>query len=150
MHKLMMIPYTIYMILAVLTLMGGGSYANANMQYINVTSEGSSVLATNTSTEQGSATFELFTSSFLLFVGALVGICILAGIHIFGSGLSETAQGLMFKSLLYFGIYFALVASATPWLFADGSGEIGLLIFFVLTLMFTICFVQDQKVGASG
>jgi len=147
-NKLMMVPYTIYIILSVLTLMSGVSYVDAQMDYTNVSSEGNSVMGINNTVSSGSATFSLFTTSFLLFVGALVGICIIAGLQIFSSGLSETAQGLMFKSLLYFGVYFALVAAATPWLFAEGSGEIGLLIFFVLTIMFVLGFVEENKAGA--
>ena len=149
-NKLMMIPYTIYIILSILTLMGAYSYVSADVSYINVSSEGSSVLATNTTTSSDSATFELFTVSFLIFIGTIVAICIMAGINIFGSGLSEHAQGLMFRSIIYFGIYFALVASATPWLFASGSGEIGLIIFFVLTLMFVIGFSQDYSANSEG
>lgn len=149
MNKLMLIPYGIYMMLAVLTLVGGISYNTASMDYQEVTSDGTSVMSTNTSSNTGSATFDLFATGFLLFIGSLVVIAVLSGIQIFGSGLSAQAQSLMFKSLIYFGIYFALVACASPWLFADGSGKIGLLIFFVLTIMFVLGFVQDQnKVGA--
>lgn len=136
--------------LSVLTLMGGYSYVSANVTYNSASSDGSSVLATNTTTTTGSATFELFTVSFLIFIGAIVSICILAGINIFGSGLSEHAQSLMFRSIIYFGIYFALVASATPWMFATGSGDIGLLIFFVLTIMFVIGFSQDYSANSEG
>jgi len=80
-------------------------------------------------------------------IGVLIGIVLVAGVHVLGIGVSDLTQLLVLKSAAYFGIYLALWAAAG--VITSGLGTWETFLQASLTIMFTLGFVIDIRSNAA-
>lgn len=113
---------------------------------------GGTTINGSTSTFEGQGggifNFDLFSGTGLVATLILLAAAgILAGIGLFGSGLSDTSQVILIKSVGFLGLWGALTIFSSP-LILDDTGLFGILIYFGLTMVFGIGFVFD--IAGSG
>ena len=71
-----------------------------------------------------------------MFLGAIV-IAVILGIRLFGSGISETSIGIVYKLLILF-LLWGLLSTLTYDLFVEIPNSYGLIIWLVLTFIYSI------------
>jgi hypothetical protein len=105
---------------------------------------------TNTTFEIASQDFDMSGSQ--MAIGILLAALIIggvAGIHFLGSGLSELSQALIFQSVIYLGLW--TVFSVLAWgIIGLAMGALGLLLWFVLTLVYVVGFATEIQGTGSG
>ncbi len=147
MNKFLMFPYAIIIMIAIITIAMSNDYG-AGMFTGNHTVEtsGNITIDENVTTvnlpESGEMNIQ-FTEleGALVILTIAIAIAIVAGIHVLGSGLSDTSQRLIFYSAIYLGIWAVFSILASPLLFAIAS--FGILIWIILTLMVVIGFAGE-------
>lgn len=145
----MVFSLTVMILLAVVSFISNG---NLTGEGFTADTEGNVTTNGTTSSFEGAGgglfSFNLFSGDGLLItIIALAGAGILAGIGLFGSGLSDTSQVILVKSVGFLGLWGALSIFSKP-LIIDDTGIYGILIYFGLTMMFGIGFVFD--IAGSG
>jgi len=70
---------------------------------------------------------------------ALGAVGIVAGIQLFGSGLSETSQRMIVLSVAFLGLWGALSIMAKDTI-TEGTGWFGIILYLVLTIIYGIGF----------
>ena len=89
----------------------------------------------------GVFTFDFFTGDGLLVtIIVLVSAVILLGIGLFGSGLSVFSQNLVLQSVVFLGLWGALTIISKDFILV-GTGTIGIILYFILTVIYGIGFV---------
>lgn len=97
----------------------------------------------------GVFTFDFFTGDGLLVtIIVLVSAVILLGIGLFGSGLSVFSQNLVLQSVVYLGAWGALTIMAKDFILVS-TGIIGIILYFILTIIYGIGFIM-QVTSSSG
>lgn len=97
----------------------------------------------------GIFTFDFFTGDGLLVtIIILVSAVILLGIGLFGSGLSVFSQNLVLQSVVYLGLWGALTIMSKDFILV-GTGIIGIILYFILTIIYGIGFIM-QVTSSSG
>lgn len=151
MNKLMLFPLLILSVCTVYAFLGGGNVTGGSA---TIDANGEVIVNGSSSTFESPAggvfEFDLFTGDGLLVVLFLIIIAgVLLGITVFGSGLSEMAQNLAFKGLVFFGVWAALVLFSAD-VITEGTGIYGVLLYFGLTLLYGIGFASDVSSSGSG
>lgn len=150
MNRPMLFSLGILILLAFVSFISNG---NLTGDSFTTNTSGSATIDSNTSTYEsaggsGSFDFNLFSGMGLIAtLTLLVAAGILAGIGLFGSGLSDTSQVLIVKGVGFLGLWTALSLFASPLIISD-SGIYGILIYSGISLLFGIGFVFD--VAGSG
>lgn len=145
-NKLMMVPMAVVLLIAVLsTLMSGSASYTSNM---DLDGYGSGGITNNSGTEDIS--IEGVTDQTINVSGIQAGLAILiagisvgiaSGIRVFGSGLSDTAQKLIFMTAVYYGIW--ALFSVFAWSLLEDLAIFGSILWIMMTIIFTIGFAQD-------
>lgn len=145
MNKLLIIPLAIMLMLTIYGMVYTDSSITASSEDLNVGSGG--VNGTTVDVPgAGAQTFNLDSSATVLAILiAAIAVGIAAGVNILGSGLSDTAQDIIFNSVLFFGIWAVLTAFASNVIFVD---SIMITIYVVLTIIFTIGL--GMQIGSRG
>lgn len=150
MNKLMLFPLIVLSIITVLSFISGGNLVGS------FTVDDPSATATINGTDSsysapngGIFNFNLFSGMGLLVtIVALSAVGIVAGIQLFGSGLSEFSQNMIVKSVGFIGLFIALMVFSSS-VIMNGTGIYGILVNFGLTLMYGIGFIFDVS-GSGG
>jgi len=122
-----------------------GTFGVGDPGEINYTTDG----VTNTSGVDipgaGPQTFDIWGSSGALAVLILaLTLGIVAGIGFLGSGLGAQAQKLIFMGTAYLGLWAVFVVMGGTKIL-DGTGNLGVAFFVLLTTIFVIGFVTDAS-----
>lgn len=154
MNKLIMIPLTFIIILAIFSFTAGfevsemvytegedGAYT-ANISGVNQT-----VVLPE---KQVKFDAWLATGIMALLAGALV-IGGAAGIRALGSGLSDTTQQMIFQAAIYLGLWASFSIMASIYLMDSDLNNMGLMLWIFLTVLYVIGFSQEiAGTAASG
>jgi len=154
MNKLIMIPLTFIIILAIFSFTAGfevsemvytegedGTYT-ANISGVNQT-----VVLPE---KQIKFDAWLATGIMALLAGALV-IGGAAGIRALGSGLSDTTQQMIFQAAIYLGLWASFSIMASIYLMDSDLNNMGLMLWIFLTVLYVIGFSQEiSGTAASG
>lgn len=154
MNKLIMIPLTFIIILAIFSFTAGfevsemvytegedGTYT-ANISGVNQT-----VVLPE---KQVKFDAWLATGIMALLAGALV-IGGAAGIRALGSGLSDTTQQMIFQAAIYLGLWASFSIMASIYLMDSDLNNMGLMLWIFLTVLYVIGFSQEiAGTAASG
>lgn len=90
----------------------------------------------------GSEVFSLGSSlGFIAIVGLLMGLAIIAGIHIFGSGLPDISIDMLIKGTFFLTLW-AIISLSAYGLILQGGFYL-YLIYFVLTLVYTVGVINS-------
>lgn len=142
MNKLLIMPIMVMVILTVVSFVSGGNLTGDGFS-VDVNGSFNNTTSTYEGTGGGLFNFNLFSGDGLLItLIALSAAGIIAGIGLFGSGLSDTSQQILLKSVGFLGLWGALSIFAKG-LIIDDTGIFGILIYFGLTIMFGIGFLID-------
>jgi len=153
-NKLIMIPLTFIIILAIFSFTAGfevsemvytegedGTYT-ANISGVNQT-----VVLPE---KQVKFDAWLATGIMALLAGALV-IGGAAGIRALGSGLSDTTQQMIFQAAIYLGLWASFSIMASIYLMDSDLNNMGLMLWIFLTVLYVIGFSQEiAGTAASG
>jgi len=149
-NKLLIGPLAIMMSITFLVFLTNGSqltgtFGVGNPGTINYTTDG----VTNTSTIDipgaGDQTFDIWGSTGAMAVLILaLTLGIVAGIGFLGSGLGPHAQKLIFMGTAYLGLWSVFVIMGGIKIL-DGTGNLGIAFFILLTTIFVIGFVVDAN-----
>ena len=136
MNKLILIPMMVLILCTVVSFITGGNVVGPGF---NVDDPSSSTIINGSTTtfessNGGIFNFNLFSGDgLLLVIIALAAIGIVAGISLFGSGLSEFSQNIIVKSVGFLGLWAALVLFSKD-IIMTGTGIFGILVYFALTI----------------
>lgn len=149
MNKPMLFSLGLMIMLALISFVSNG---NLTGDGFSVNTSGDTNINGTTSTYEGEGgglfNFDLFSGTGLVATLILLAAGgILAGIGLFGSGLSDTSQVILVKSVGFLGLWGALTIFASP-LILNNTGMYGTLIYFGITMVFGIGFVFD--IAGSG
>jgi len=122
-----------------------GTFGVGNPGTISYTTDG----VTNTSTIDipgaGEQNFDIWGSTGAMAVLILaLTLGIVAGIGFLGSGLGPHAQKLIFMGTAYLGLWAVFVVMGGTKIL-DGTGNLGIAFFILLTTIFVIGFVTDAS-----
>lgn len=145
----MLFSLSVMIMLALISFVSNG---NLTGNGFTTNTSGDTTINGTTSSYEGEGggvfNFDLFSGSGLVATLILLAAAgILAGIGIFGSGLSDTSQVILVKSVGFLGLWGALTIFASPLILHD-TGMYGTLIYFGITMVFGIGFVFD--IAGSG
>lgn len=146
-QKLIGFPLAIMLILSMITFISGGDLSSGT---VNVDSGGSiNVNGTSGSVEIPRAERQTFNiwgpDGAIVILVALLAVGIVAGVSVFGSGLSGTSQRMIILGTGLFGMW-ACLTVATTTIFQSG-GVFGSLMWVGLTIMYVLGFVQASTGG---
>jgi hypothetical protein len=146
-QKLIGFPLAIMLILSMITFISGGDLSSGT---VDVENGGSiNVNGTSGSVEIPRAERQTFNiwgpDGAIVILVALLAVGIVAGISVFGSGLSGTSQRMIILGTGLFGIW-ACLTVATTTIFQSG-GVFGGLMWVGLTIMYVLGFVQASTGG---
>lgn len=152
MNKMLMIPIGIMLILTVITITWNGvtmgSYTTPSFNpdgSINIDGTDSSINVPGA----GSQTFNLFgLEGAMVVLIAAIAVGVIVGIQIMGSGLSDTAQDMIFFGMLYFGLWGCLSIVTGSLIF--GQGILFSFLWLILTIMLVIGFGQEMAGGSDA
>lgn len=149
-NKLLVVPMAIMISITFLTFLTNGSQMTGTFGVgdpgeINYTTDG----VTNTTGVDipgaGPQTFDIWGSTGALAVLILaLTLGIVAGIGFLGSGLGPHAQKLIFMGTAYLGLWAVFVVMGGTKIL-DGTGDLGIAFFILLTTIFVIGFVTDAS-----
>jgi hypothetical protein len=106
----------------------------------------SSVVSDSGMTLSGSATFPItLAQGAVLTIIAIVGISVVAGLKVFGSGMDTFTVETIVKGTAYFGIWLAFSAIAQPLI--GSVFFVGSFLYLGLTVMYVMGFVTDLRSG---
>lgn len=140
MNRFLIIPFMFMAIIAVISVMSGQAFTTAEQDFNESLDPDPN--------ENDQNLFSLFgglvsSSAVIGIVIGAAGVAIVASISLFGSGLSEFAQSLLFRGVLYFSLW-ALLSGFSWNLLSDndlnGMGEYAWL---GITLLYVVGFGQD-------
>ena len=101
-----------------------------------------------------SFTVDLYSPEALLtLLVAAIAIGILAGVRVVSSGLSESSGGLVLNAIIFMGLWGVLSIVSTPMFFdesfnlPDSAVNVGLMLWMVLTICYSIGFIQEANGG---
>lgn len=92
-------------------------------------------------------------TSLIVLLGLAIGIGVLAGIRAVSSGLSDSAGALILNAIIFMGLWGVLSVASTPLFFdesmnlPDSEINIGLMLWMVLTICYSIGFIQEATGG---
>lgn len=152
MNKLMIFPLLLMVILTMISFITGGNLVGSGFETVDINST-STINGSSTSYSApngGVFSFDLFTGDgLLLTIIALSAVGIIAGIQLFGSGLSEFSQHMIVTSVGFIGLWVALTIFAKS-IIMDGTGIFGILIYFALTILYGLGFLFNITGGTDG
>lgn len=149
MNKLILIPLTIMLMLTVINITYDPSaHYNSNTTEIN-TETNVTINGSNTHIETpgaGSQAFSLDSASLVLIILiTALAVGIVAGINVFGSGLSDTSQRFIFNSVSFLGLWGVLTIVTGTLIF---TAPLLVLLWIVLTIILVIGLAIH--IGAGG
>jgi hypothetical protein len=122
-NKLIMFPVTFMMIFTLVSFFTSGGSSES------VTIPNSGGIVVNVWGLTG------FALGALLLISAMAGVDVLAGLHILGSGITDASQTLLFKSVVWLGLWALLTVSSSTLLL---SSPWTVIIYAALSTMFAI------------
>lgn len=151
--KLILYPLLILMLLAGFNqlLLNSSTDLTYNGS-LTTLANGTQILNSTSSTlSQGSsdAIFDInMISGIVALIIGLVAVGVVAGIHVFGSGLSDYSVQLIHKSTFYYGLWG--IFSALSFTCFNSIPVIGLFLWLGMTLIYTIGFAQSLNTSSGG
>lgn len=155
MGKMLIVPLAIMLSITMIAFLTDGTsltadYGVGDPGTLNYTTDG----VTNSTTVDipGSEpqTFDIWSiEGAIVILIAGIALSIVAGIGLFGSGLSEQAQRLILMGTVLLGLWAVLTVVSSPLLFND-TGILGMGFYIVLTIVFTLGFVTTAVGSSSG
>lgn len=149
MNKLIMIPLSILLILSAITFVSGGYLSSGTVDVqdggtINVNGSAGTVNVPNA----GEQSFYIWgLEGAIVILVAAMALAIVSGITVFGSGLGEGAQRMIFLTTALFGLWICLSVINTQLILSIGVA--GSLLWLLLTIMYVLGFVQTFMGGDS-
>jgi len=141
MNKFIVFPLSILLMIVVINFIGGNTLSGDGFA-VNTTGDATINGTTTTYESQGGGvfSFDLFSGDgILVTMIALGAVGIVAGIQLFGSGLSETSQRMIVLSVAFLGLWGALSIMAKDTI-TEGTGWFGIILYLVLTIIYGIGF----------
>jgi len=141
MNKFIVFPLSILLMIVVINFIGGNTLSGDGFA-VNTTGDSTINGTTSTYEAQGGGIFgfDLFSGDGLLVTMIALGaVGIVAGIQLFGSGLSETSQRMIVLSVSFLGLWGALSIMAKDTI-TEGTGWFGIILYLVLTIIYGIGF----------
>ena len=143
---LTLIPLTIMLILTMFSLINGGVITTQTTSIDNAT------VYVNGSTATVNWPTTAFDFSITTTVGAItiIGVAILIafiGVRVLGTGLSEFSIQIIYKAIMYLGIWGVLTALSLNSI--TSIPTFGWIIYFALTFMYVFGFLMDTSRGSS-
>lgn len=142
MNKLIVFPLSILIMIVIINFIGGDTLSGDGFA-VNTTGDSTINGTTTTYEAQGGGifSFDLFSGDGLLItLIALGAVGIVAGIQLFGSGLSETSQRMIVLSVGFLGLWGALTIMAKD-VILEGTGWFGIVLYLILTIIYGIGFL---------
>jgi len=132
MNKLLMFPFAILFLLTLFALIYTGVSFSSSTEDISANFNGSYKIA---ATHQSYSGFSM--NSLILILLAGLAVATIAGFNLFGSGLSTTAQKIIFNSVIFGGIWAILSVITGQLMFND---PVGIIFYFwmILTILYII------------
>jgi hypothetical protein len=150
MNKPLLFPLSILICLTIVGYLSNGNLVGDGFTTdTNGTVDINGTTGSYSSSYGGVFTFDFFTGDGLLVtIIVLVSAVILLGIGLFGSGLSVFSQNLVLQSVVYLGAWGALTIMSKDFILVS-TGIIGIILYFILTIMYGIGFIM-QVTSSSG
>lgn len=120
MNKLLIIPLTFMLITTII-----GMLYDPNFDFLtSQTAVGNSTIGGNNTTVNvpGSGTFSInidSSAAIMAIMACAIGVGVIAGFSLFGSGLSDTSQTILFNSVIFLGLWGVLSLFASNLIFVD-------------------------------
>ena len=151
MNKPLLFPLSILICLTIVGYLSNGNLVGDGFTTdTNGTVDINGTTGSYSSSYGGVFTFDFFTGDGLLVtIIVLVSAVILLGIGLFGSGLSVFSQNLVLQSVVYLGAWGALTIMSKDFILA-GTGTIGIILYFILTIIYGIGFIMQVTSSGSG
>lgn len=124
-------------------------YGVGDVGTLNYTTDGVTNSTTVDIPGSESQTFNIWSiEGAMIILIAGIAVSIVAGIGLFGSGLSEQAQRLILMGTVFLGLWAVLTVISAPLLFED-TGLLGTAFYIILTISFIIGFTSMAS-GSDG
>lgn len=155
MNKMLLLPMAFLFILMLIGIVGIGTMSPFNPSGSGVNLQNGSSLGVNGSNQTinvpaaGTNTINLGSGTTILAIlVAAIAVGILCGIRVLASGLSESAQQIIFPAVTYLAIWIVLSALSSSLLF--GSGMMFSILWIVLTIVYIIGMVMEMSSGTNA
>lgn len=148
MNKPLLFPLSILICLTIVGYLSNGNLIGDGFSAdTNGTVDINGTTGSYSSSYGGVFTFDFFTGDGLLVtIIVLVSAVILLGIGLFGSGLSVFSQNLVLQSVAFLGVWGALTLMSKDFILV-GTGTIGIILYFILTIIYGIGFIMQVTGG---
>lgn len=148
MNKIMMLPLMIMFSLTLLGYLSGGTLGTddigigdvANITYNETSMDVPTMDPVNINV------WDISTGGGLAVLILAISTGIVAGIGLFGSGLSVVSQTLIFKLIGLVGLWGVFTITGGQFILTD-TGAVGIGIYLALTMMFALGFIIDFRSG---
>lgn len=142
MNKMLFFPLSILLILTIIGFLSDGNLVGSGFTTeTNGTVKVNGSESTYSSDYGGTFVFDLFTGDGLIItLGLIVTAVVLLGIGVFGSGLSIFSQTLVLQSVVFLGLWGALILFSKDFII-NNTGPFGVIMYFILTVIYGIGFV---------
>lgn len=97
----------------------------------------------------GEQTFSINMSDTTLILAILIagiGVAVVAGVNILGSGLSDTSQSVLFNSVVFLGLWAVLTVFSASMVFTN---DLMILLYVIITIIFVIGLAMHIS-GSTG
>lgn len=151
--KLILYPLLILIFVGAFYMIVSNNNANFSSYYNNAfEASGNQTLSGTTSTltqQPANVSFNLdMTTGLIILIISMVIIGTVAGVRVLGSGLSNFAVQLLYKSAVYYGLWGMFsIFSITAFI---SIPTFGVFFWFILTLIYTLGFFQTLNGGGGG
>lgn len=147
MQKLLTLPLAVMLLLSLVSFVSGGNLSNGSIDLagggsIDVNGTSGSVNLPN----QQAQSFNIWTTEgAIVILIAVLAVGIVAGVTVFGSGISTTAQKMIILGTGLFGLW-ACLSITSQNIFSNG-GVFGSIIWIALTIMYVLGFIMQATGG---
>lgn len=145
MNKLLLVSLAFMVILAIVSMASGSSFSTLSQEY-NASFSGKTD-GTSTSHSFAQQVVGSFSDApaFILFTMAVLGLALLGGWSVLGSGPSEVAGTAIFQGGAFMSIYALL--SSFSWSFFSSMGSIGTYAWLGVTFFYAIGTIEQSRVS---